>query len=382
MKNVIIKLLKKIKHIIYKIIGYSVIFFNRHEKLEINNSSEKLEDYWSNKCSCYNDKQLPEEKSDVYLSIIVPLYNSSKVMDKCISSLIFQETNYKYEIILINDGSKDNTYEKAEKYQKENPEKIVLTSQSNSGISSARNRGIQLSTGRYIGFVDHDDYLDSTFVQKMIETAENERADIVKCAYSIVNKKGYIENYQEKQEIVEGKMKYELFDYKGYIWGGIYKRKIFEHVCFPVSFWYEDMITRLLVYRQSNKFINIDEVLYTKLIHENNASSVVWSNKNYKCLEHIYLLEEIVCTSSKLKLENDIFFYQCLVRELSEILVTRVEGLPENIKKIVLVRASDLLNRFYKNEYESAMLKKYKIRSQIIRNKNLKSWLLLPMIAN
>lgn len=95
----------------------------------------------------------------VYLSIIVPMYNAEKYIDKCLTSILEQDLpKDEYEIILLNDGSTDNTMTIAERYAREHTE-IRLFQHSNMGISATRNRGIKLAVGEYIYFMDSDDYL-------------------------------------------------------------------------------------------------------------------------------------------------------------------------------------------------------------------------------
>lgn len=93
------------------------------------------------------------------ISIIVPAYNAEKTMDRCLQSLVTQEDS-NIEIIIVDDGSKDGTYAIAKKYKKKY-ENVVLLYQSNQGVSAARNKGIEASTGDYIMFVDSDDSLQS-----------------------------------------------------------------------------------------------------------------------------------------------------------------------------------------------------------------------------
>lgn len=115
----------------------------------------------------------------IKVSLIVPIYNTSKYLDKCINSLINQ-TLKDIEIILINDGSLDNSEEIIKKYK---DKRIKYIKKENEGIGKTRNLGINTAKGKYIAFVDSDDYLELDFCEKMYEKAINDNCDLVICDY-------------------------------------------------------------------------------------------------------------------------------------------------------------------------------------------------------
>ena len=101
--------------------------------------------------------------NDIKISIIVPVYNCAKYIKKCLDSLINQ-TFKNIEIILVNDGSTDNSEEIIQSYD---DNRIVYIKQKNQGPSAARNLGIDLAKGEYIGFVDSDDWIDADYYEKL-----------------------------------------------------------------------------------------------------------------------------------------------------------------------------------------------------------------------
>ena len=120
--------------------------------------------------------------SKIDLTIIVPVYNAEISLTRCIDSLINQETKYKYEIVLINDGSTDNSLKILKKYEKKF-DFIKIFTQSNKGIAETRNVGIKNITGKYVAFVDSDDYVTQDYVEKMLICAYKNDADIVRTNY-------------------------------------------------------------------------------------------------------------------------------------------------------------------------------------------------------
>ncbi|MCQ2022958.1 glycosyltransferase, partial [Clostridium butyricum] len=118
--------------------------------------------------------------NNVQISIIVPIYNTENYLKRCINSIINQNiTNF--EVILINDGSTDNSRKICEEYSKLY-ENIRLINQENLGQAYARNLGITEAKGKYIGFVDSDDYIDKNMYSNLVNIAESNRCDIAVCS--------------------------------------------------------------------------------------------------------------------------------------------------------------------------------------------------------
>jgi glycosyltransferase involved in cell wall biosynthesis len=127
---------------------------------------------------------MTKEGEQMKISVIVPVYNSERYIKKCIESIINQ-TYKDIEIIIVNDGSTDGSLNIIQKYQ-ELDNRIKLINQSNSGVSVARNNGIENATGDYIMFVDSDDYIDSTMVDKCVQSIKN--TDLLICGFTYVFK--------------------------------------------------------------------------------------------------------------------------------------------------------------------------------------------------
>ena len=141
------------------------------------------------------------------VSIIVPIYNSQNTLEKCIKSLINQ-TYRNIEIILVNDGSKDNSIKIINDFLKQD-NRIILINQENNGVSASRNIGIRVANGEFIAFVDSDDYVDEIFIEKTIEIFNKTSCDVVRNNFRKVYEDGKImedklnceEFFNKKQEI-------------------------------------------------------------------------------------------------------------------------------------------------------------------------------------
>lgn len=116
------------------------------------------------------------------VSVIVPVYNAEKTLDRCVQSLISQDY-LDIEIILVNDGSRDESEKLCDFYKTQYPDRIITITQNNSGPAVARNKGIETSTGDYLAFLDADDYVDSSMFSTMVKRAQANEVDMVICGY-------------------------------------------------------------------------------------------------------------------------------------------------------------------------------------------------------
>lgn len=120
----------------------------------------------------------------VDLSIIVTVYNVEKYLEQAIQSLLNQK-EYSYEIILVNDGSKDESLSICEKYGRENAEKVKVVNKPNGGLPSARKAGVRAAQGEYVTFLDGDDWVDEDYYYNMLVSAKEHKADIVCSSYRL-----------------------------------------------------------------------------------------------------------------------------------------------------------------------------------------------------
>ena len=146
------------------------------------------------------------------LSFIIPLYNSAKWLRKCLDSVLEQDIPLEQlEVICVNDGSPDNSADIVREYSKEYPDTILVLDQKNQGPSGARNNGMRHATGKYLCFVDPDDYVEPNVYGKLVNQMEDEQLDMLRFNYQSVD-----ENYQP----VEKPAFEKLFDYSPNLMSG------------------------------------------------------------------------------------------------------------------------------------------------------------------
>lgn len=278
------------------------------------------------------NKRVTDENID--LSIIVPAYNSSDYIKECITSVLEQKTNYSYELIVINDGSKDDTLEKINLFKEDKHLKII--NQENKGFSGARNRGIDEAKGKYIMFLDSDDLLCENSIEKLIKTANNKKADIVQGSYYTFYKNG--NKFYKDIPPTEENRKISI---PGFPWGKVYKAKLFEKVRFPLDFWYEDTIVNYLLARLSNKYVAISDYVYGYRINEKGITFT--SKKSKKVLDTYWIIEEMFDLSKDIGLKIDDSIYDMTIFQLSNLLYRRIHFLDEETIKNTFILACYLM---------------------------------------
>ena len=150
-------------------------------------------------------------------SFIIPVYNAEKTLSYCLDSILNQ-TDQDFEIILVNDGSVDKSQEIIERYKKKYPNKIKAYTQKNSGIATTRNNGIKYSSGKYLFFIDNDDYIDPNYVETFVNEIEERKCDVVIGGYRRVTEEGKI--LYLKQPIDSPWSKYMFIT----PWGRVYRK--------------------------------------------------------------------------------------------------------------------------------------------------------------
>lgn len=202
----------------------------------------------------------------VKLSIIIPVYNAEKFLDKCIKSVQTQ-TLQDFELILVNDGSKDNSLEICEKYSQED-ERIIVFNQENSGQSKARNVGLENANGEYVAFLDSDDWVDSDYYEKLVRACEKNDADVSCGSILRVRKhsKKYRIKYTKEEVYTKPQEKIDIAHVPDmcYVWNKVYKKEFLDRINlkFVEGMFFEDVdfVTRAIYF--SNKLVTVPDTYY------------------------------------------------------------------------------------------------------------------------
>lgn len=230
------------------------------------------------------------------VSVIVPIYNVEDYLARCVDSIIGQ--SYKnLEIILVDDGSTDNSRLLVDQY-KEKDSRIISVHKNNGGLSSARNEGLKIANGYYVCFIDSDDFISDHFIENLYTVIIVNNCDIAFCNYfsfsneNEIRYSNHISNhvYNNRKEIMNNFFNKNC-GYSVVAWNKLYKKSLFNDINYPEELIYEDEATTYKLFYKSNKIVFHDEVLY---FYFQRAESITNSNLKAKNISVIDRLSEIV----------------------------------------------------------------------------------------
>ncbi|MBD5274655.1 MAG: glycosyltransferase family 2 protein [Bacteroides sp.] len=214
------------------------------------------------------------------ISIIIPVYNASKYITRCLDSIINQ-TFTDYELIIVNDGSTDLSLQICNQY-KNKDNRIIIINQENQGSSVARNNGLNLSQGEYILNVDSDDWLEPTMLEELYKEASISGADIVQCGFFEESLEG-IKNiflHPYTQEVGQKLLKIHM----GYsaLWNKLIKKKLYSDYKISgipgITMWEDNVVTMKLRYH-SKCTICLQRPLYHYWIGQGNSMCDILKTK-------------------------------------------------------------------------------------------------------
>lgn len=273
-----------------------------------------------------------------WLSIVLPAYNSEKWVDKAIKSVLSQETDYSYELIVIDDGSEDSTGEIVDKYS-ENPD-VHIVHQENRGFSGARNAGIDMAAGEYIMFLDSDDILLPSSIQSLMKCAVENNADVV-CG-------NFMRRYKNEECKQGTNYSFEkvkpLGKLYGQPWGKVYRRSLFDNLRFPEGYWYEDSIFSMIVWQQCKSAYTIPEYVYEYLMNEDGIT--VKSRKSPKSIDSLYVIRALLKDKSKFNLKIEDTDYNVFLRT-AKLTYRRTCRLGSKVQKAIFVNQCELADLYF-----------------------------------
>lgn len=231
-------------------------------------------------------------QSQELISVIIPVYNVEKYLARCLNSIV-KQTYKNLEIILVNDGSTDNSEDIIKKYEKKD-NRIKYIKQKNSGLSSARNTGIKNSYGNYLSFIDGDDYVNVHFIEDLYSALVNSGADIAICDYKKVYEKNcdiYSKNVSLIETVYDNKFD-NLYNDRATVttvaWNKLYKREMFNKIKYPNGRVHEDEYVIPYLLDKANK------ITYTscKYYYYYQRSDSITGSYNVKRLDILKALKE------------------------------------------------------------------------------------------
>lgn len=237
--------------------------------------------------------------TDALVSVIIPIYNVSQYLDRCIKSILNQ-TYKNLDIILVDDGSTDSSPDKCDKWLSKDT-RIKVIHKNNGGLSDARNVGLEASIGNWIVFIDSDDYVMPEMIQKLLDAVKKNKADIAICSYFLdygTEKKSINPIFKKKSCFSRDAIILKYFLYKPgelvVAWNKLYKRNLFfeeggnhKKNFYPIGRLYEDEYTTYKLLYKANKIAWVPDELYAYVQRE---SVIMHTNKPSNILDIINII--------------------------------------------------------------------------------------------
>ena len=289
------------------------------------------------------------------VSIIVPVYNNEKYIERCLNSILNQ-TYTNIQIIVINDGSTDNSYKICKKYA-EQDNRIFLISQKNSGVSSARNTGLKEAKGEVLSFIDSDDWVHERFIEDNLKIMIEKNADMICFNLQEIYSDNIIDVCQFKENMTTEDIQKGLIldELSCYMWNKIYKKSLWKNKQFPVGMIFEDFFIMASLVLDSNK-IAVNESIYYYYDKSNDKSYTNRYNLNFKYDFFKGFKERVKLLYKK----QDFLYKECIKRMLKNALRAYNDNIYVHNLNIRQVQELDQCFREY-YDYKNLLDFKYRI---------------------
>lgn len=237
------------------------------------------------------------------ISIIVPIYNVERYIRKCLDSLLSQDLTFEeYEVIIVDDGSPDGCPEICDYYASQY-RNIKVIHQKNGGLGAARNRGLRIAKGKYIQFVDSDDFLEPNVLGTLIQKVEKDDLDVLRFNYQNVNEQYLlVEPNKESRpymdycdEVCNGlTFLTERLGYGCYAWQFLIRRELMDNCLFMEDIFFEDTEWTPRLLRKAQKVTSIDRLVYNYLTREGSITRSIDEMKKRKLLTDKLLIIDLM----------------------------------------------------------------------------------------
>lgn len=245
------------------------------------------------------------------VSILIPVYNVEDYLGKCLDSVISQTMN-NIEIICVNDGSTDGS-QKILEYYKKKDKRIIIVNKENGGLPSARNAGLEIARGEYIGFVDSDDYINKDMYEKMYCAAKKKDSDVVICGANIYPEEPHADQWlygclspkSRYYEKFEPKILFKEPDLSPFLWRTLVSRRLIEKKNFRLDedvHLGEDKAFQNKIYPYANSITVISDKLYNYCWYRPGSlmAENAYANPTLKVEKHVKLIEAMSVDIQKL----------------------------------------------------------------------------------
>ncbi len=263
------------------------------------------------------------------ISVIVPIYKVESYLNRCVESIVNQ-TYQNLEIILVDDGSPDNCPKVCDEWSIKDS-RIKVIHKKNGGLSDARNAGMEIASGKYISFIDSDDYISLDFFETLLSIMEKENSDIVECNVVKFYEDGRYEKYSDDLAVTTFDTESALSGliaenpFHQHVWNKLYKTQLVKDIPYAVGKLNEDEFWTYQVFGRAQKVSKINKTMY---YYFQRNSSIMGESYNIRRLDALegkanrqkYIEERFPLLATQAKLDfygSCLFAYQCVLKYMS-----------------------------------------------------------------
>lgn len=258
---------------------------------------------------------------NIKISVIIPFYNAQEYLKKCLETVVNQ-TVKEIEIILIDDASCDDSIQMAQDFAKTDSRIKILTNEKNKGQGYSRNLAVEQAKGKYVAFVDADDWLELNMYEELFKKAENTDADIAKCqfyhVYSDQKEKyrytGLIQDYDKVYKYSDNPLVL-LGQSVSVVWNGMYKREFLlnKALKFNEKIKYEDTLFHWQAFIEAEKIVFTDEYLYFYNRSNEGSDTAKIKKYYYFILENLKLIKKYILEKNLQKELTNAYILKCFI---------------------------------------------------------------------
>ncbi len=306
------------------------------------------------------------------VSLIIPVYNVENYLEKCLRS-VENQTYKQTEVIVINDGSPDNSYKIIDDFVDRN-ENFICYKIENSGLGGARNFGVTKATGDYIVFLDSDDYISEDCIEKLVNAAESNDSDIVVCNSCDIEEDGTVIRYSKNnvQNLTTSiRQNPEILLNRPCAWAKMYRKSLFEDLRYVAREWYEDLRLTPKLFLKADKITYIEDSLF---FYVQRAGSIMNNANVHRNLEILTAMDDLISyfkqnnVYEEFKQELDFLaIYHIAVAGITRVLLCKSPD-----RKAVVKKLEEYLSDFsnlYNNKYICSLSFNQKLILKLNKNK-------------
>lgn len=274
------------------------------------------------------------------ISIIIPVYNVEKYLDKCVESVVNQ-TYRNLEIILVDDGSPDNCPKMCDEWAA-NDSRIKVIHLENTGVANARNTALRMAAGDYVGFVDGDDYVEPDMYQQLVELAMKYNSDITFCSYQINDEDRGEAGCSEipKDEVMKNVLMGE-YEY-GVLWNKLYKSSVVKDLEMPPLKCSEDLPYNYFAMKNADKFVKTELKLYHYYQNEASTMHSSFSRSKYDAVKARKIMINDVTSAFKPYAVYDLVLSLYVFLNLS-LITNQCDDMLGDVRKEILDYKKDIM---------------------------------------